>query len=246
MSSVGVNASYYSVQALLTCIWSCLAYIINLATQALLRAHSQSKEYNPKYPEAELIMAHSGQHDEIGMIWSICVKEHSSAKCKQLFQTIQQWDLPNHLPQQHPLQLILDMLVRWSSTYMMLDHAEKLKDDVGTFIHEIAGAEKDWVKHQKLQDLQLTDEEWGRISLLLGLLAKVEYTQQSFASDTGPATHLALPALESLHKAWHTQSMKAEYADFWSALEAGVNKIANYYEKTADSDAYIMAMCTLS
>ena len=27
-----------------------------------------------------------------------------------------------------PLQLILDMLVQWSSTYLMLNHAEKLKD----------------------------------------------------------------------------------------------------------------------
>jgi hypothetical protein len=38
---------------------------------------------------------------------------------------------------------MLDMPVRWSSTYLMLDHAEKLKDDVDTFVHEMASAEKD-------------------------------------------------------------------------------------------------------
>ena len=112
-----------------------------------------------------------------------------------------------------------------------------------TFIHEIAGAEKDCEKHQKLLNLQLTDDEWARIKLLLGLLAKAEYAQQSFSSDCGLATHLTLPALESLHKAWHTRSIKAEYIDFWPALEAGINKVAAYYEKTADCDAYIMAMC---
>jgi hypothetical protein len=75
---------------------------------------------------------------------------------------------------------------------------------VDTFVHEIAGTEKDCEKRLKLLNLQLTDDEWARVKLLLGLLAKAEYAQQSFSSDTGPATHLALPALESLHKAWHT------------------------------------------
>lgn len=106
-------------------------------------------------------------------------------------------------------------------------------------------AEKDREKRQKIHDLQLTEAEWDHVSMLLSLLVKAEYAQQSFTSDNGPATHLALPALESLHKAWHTRSNKADYIDFWPALEAGVNKVTSYYEKTADSDAYIMAMCTL-
>jgi hypothetical protein len=71
-------------------------------------------------------------------------------------------------------------------------------------VHEIAGAEKDRAKRAKLQDLQLMDDEWTRVTMLLGLLAKSEYAQQSFSSDCGPAIHLALPAIESLHKAWHT------------------------------------------
>ncbi|KAG8220553.1 hypothetical protein J3R82DRAFT_3286, partial [Butyriboletus roseoflavus] len=99
-------------------------------------------------------------------------------------------------------------------------------------------------KCQKLQDLQLMDAEWDHVLQLLHLLAKAEYTQQSFTSNSGPATHLALPALKSLHKAWYTRSLKAEYLDIWPALEAGVNKVTNYYEKMADSDAYIMVMCT--
>lgn len=115
--------------------------------------------------------------------------------------------------------------------------------DVDIFIHQIACAEKERDKRQKLLDLQLTDEEWSRVTMLLGLLAKAEYAQQSFSSDCGPATHLALPALEALHKAWYTRSTKNEYIDFWPALEAGLQKVANYYEKTADSDAYFMAMC---
>ena len=32
--------------------------------------------------------------------------------------------------------------------------------------------------------------------------------------------------------------------DFWDALEAGAAKINEYYEKTAESDAYTFSMCT--
>jgi hypothetical protein len=74
------------------------------------------------------------------------------------------------------------------------------------------------------------------------LVQVTEYAQQSFSSDCGPATHLALPALEPLHKAWHTRSTKVEYMDFWPALEAGINKIAGYYEKTADSDIVLLQL----
>ena len=118
--------------------------------------------------------------------------------------------------------------------------------DVDSFMHKIAGAEKHREKCVKLQDLQLMDKEWTHVSMLLDLLAKAEYAQQSFYSDCGPATHLALLVLEPLHKAWHTRSMKEEYLGFRPALEAGIKKIASYYEKTADSDAYIMAMCMLT
>jgi hypothetical protein len=53
---------------------------------------------------------------------------------------------------------------------------------------------------------------------------------------------LALPALEALHKAWNSRSQKPKYEDFWNALDAATAKISEYYEKTADSDAFIFAM----
>jgi hypothetical protein len=69
-----------------------------------------------------------------------------------------------------------------------------------------------------------------------------DYAQQSFSSDEGPSLHLAISALESLHSAWHSRSVKPAWADFEVALDAGVSKIAEYYEKTAESDAHIFAM----
>ena len=55
--------------------------------------------------------------------------------------------------------------------------------------------------------------------------------------------HAALPALEALHKTWSAQKMAAKYSNFYDGLTAGLDKVAKYYDRTADSDAHIVAMC---
>ena len=47
---------------------------MNLATQALLAAHSKSKAYDPKEPNRDLVAKRGSQCDEVGLVWSICVK----------------------------------------------------------------------------------------------------------------------------------------------------------------------------
>ena len=55
-------------------------------------------------------------------------QERSSAKWKELFRAIQLQDKPDHSASKSLLQLLLNMPIRWSSTYVMLDRAEKLKE----------------------------------------------------------------------------------------------------------------------
>jgi len=69
--------------------------------------------------------------------------------------------------------------------------------------------------------------------------------QQAFSSDTGPSLHLALPALEGLHKAWTSRSNSPKYSPFHAGLAAATNKIQEYYEKSAECDAYIIGMSRL-
>jgi hypothetical protein len=69
--------------------------------------------------------------------------------------------------------------------------------------------------------------------------------QQAFSSDAGSTLHLAIPALETLHKAWSTRADRPKYAHFATALTAAAQKIDEYYERTTTSAAYIMAMCQL-
>jgi len=58
--------------------------------------------------------------------------------------------------------------------------------------------------------------------------------------------HLGIPALEALHKAWSSRAERPKYALFSLALAKACEKVDQYYEKTTDSPAYIMAMCMLS
>ena len=221
----------------------CLAHIVNLATQAFLGAHSKLKAYDPKSPNNKLIAKWGAQQDEVRVVWTIMVKEQSSAKQKQLFLTIQTQDKPDHPPCEHPFQLLLDMPICWFSTFLMLDPAETLKVDVDMFVQKLVAAEWDHDQWMKMMNLLLTDEEWACIHVLLALLGKAKEAQHSFSSDRGPAIHLAIPGLEALHKAWYLHANKAKYMDFWMGLEASVTKITKYYERSVDSDVYIMAMC---
>ena len=67
-------------------------------------------------------------------------------------------------------------------------------------------------------------------------------TQQVFSSDQSASLHLALPALEALHKAWTTRLSRGKYKDFRPALQAGLTKVEEYYDRTAESDTYTFVM----
>lgn len=115
---------------------SCLAHVINLATQALISTYSKSLFFDPKDPEAHMPTT----RDEVGLVRAIAVKariykiailqqtqnhilqQRSSSKRKEMFKTIQA-----EAGVSRSKQLILDMKVRWSSTYLMIHRAESNK-----------------------------------------------------------------------------------------------------------------------
>jgi len=67
--------------------------------------------------------------DKVGLIWAIVVKvcaydiDGFHSKWKEMWKTVQ---MKAGITQSH--QLILDMKVQWSSTYLMLDHVEHKKE----------------------------------------------------------------------------------------------------------------------
>ncbi|KAG2741726.1 hypothetical protein P692DRAFT_20750099 [Suillus brevipes Sb2] len=55
----------------------------------------------------------------------------------------------------HPTQLLLDMKVRWLSTYVMVNHAESNKEHVNVFVYEMGLQERDLTKQAKIDFLTL-------------------------------------------------------------------------------------------
>ena len=78
--------------------------------------------------------------------------------------------------------------------------------------------------------------------LISGVIQHANDSQQAFSSSSDPSLQNALPALERLYTAWKKASKKSRYASFVPALEAGMQKLDQYYNRSAQSDAHIMAM----
>ena len=127
-------------------------------------------------------------------------------------------------------QLILDMSVRWSSTYGMLHRAVMLQtvkchyskinkhstdhwlafQSVDTFVSHMARNEPDRTKRAKLDDLQLSREEWDRVKLFLSLL-KVWSVRKSVHSCTLILSCLANISMLMLRSKHFHQTMVHRY-----------------------------------
>ena len=71
--SVCKTVSYLDINHLL--FSRCLAHIINLATQALIKTRSEAKYYSPHEEVQEDLDADAGaERDELGLVRAICVK----------------------------------------------------------------------------------------------------------------------------------------------------------------------------
>lgn len=90
----------------------------------------------------------------------------------------------------------------------------------------------------------------GQSSIVFLILFKCSCTscqyandiQQRFSSETEATLCHGIPALEELYSEWEFRSKQSKYANMAPALQAGMAKIDEYYNKTATSHAYSFAM----
>lgn len=128
-------------------------------------------------------------------------------------------------------------------------------------MQKLAKEEKDRAKSAAIKALELSEDEWEQLDKFVQLLSvsasypmfsiplslqpqHADQRQQALSSDRYPCLHSAIPALEGLHKVWSTRAKDERYADFSDALQAGADVIAKYYDRTGDTDAYVVSMCT--
>ena len=109
------------------------------------------------------------------------MQARSSSQRKALFRSIQ---VRNDIP---PVNLLLDMKVRWSSTYVMLHRASSrrqvsnlncffaalhlwLHQSVDEFILGLGIKEANADKRRKISALVLSEEEWTQVRLFCNIL----------------------------------------------------------------------------
>ncbi|KAG6863920.1 hypothetical protein C0991_002006, partial [Blastosporella zonata] len=90
-------------------------------------------------------------------------------------------------------------------------------------------------------DVNLTEHD--EVGLIRAILVKhANDAQHEFSAEQHPTLQNSLIALESLHSAWDARMKKSAYSRYTSALEAGVEKLATYYDHTLTLHAYTLAM----
>ncbi len=81
-------------------------------------------------------------------------------------------------------------------------------------------------------------------TLSLTTVQDADDAPHAFSSDNHPSLHNTVPALEKLHATWNKKIENAKHGEFWDALKEAAKKVSEYYEKSADTDAYTVAMRT--
>jgi hypothetical protein len=182
------------------------------------------------------------------------MKAHSLAQHKEAFRSIQR---RRNVP---AVQLLIDMKVQWSSTFIMLTCAKSHREAIDEFVLDLGLKESSSEKCRKITSLALNSDEWTWVCLFCnilqvrtamcvdstvlmhGLIQHTSDAQQAFSSSSTPTLQNALPASEKMHAAWDKASSKGHYSCFIPALNAGMAKLDQYYQCSAKSDAHIMAM----
>ncbi|ESK81374.1 hat family dimerization domain-containing protein [Moniliophthora roreri MCA 2997] len=132
-------------------LW-CLAHIINLAVQAFIKTYSKSKHYDPQEPE---VHEPSEKGDEVGKVRAITVKACGGSQRKEKF-----LDAQRQRGIEKPAHLLLDMKVRWSSTFIMTHRAWERHELADDSQHEFS-ADKYPTLHRGIPALETLHAAWS-------------------------------------------------------------------------------------
>ncbi|KIJ35444.1 hypothetical protein M422DRAFT_262406 [Sphaerobolus stellatus SS14] len=134
------------------------------------------------------------------------------------------------------LELLLNVVTRWSSTYFMLHCACKLRKALDAIVQH-------WDYSEVLSKFKVSEAGWKRIELILNILEKAHIGQQMLSGDRYPTLYKAIPALEHLQAEWETlQDKYEEDHPVKVVLQAGLDKLGIYYLKMESTDAYAIVM----
>jgi hypothetical protein len=201
----------------------CAAHVFNIAVQELLkRIHAEAAEHEGEY------MASGSDVSSLGCMQKL---RRLIAKIRASPQRIEKLANQCELSGVPKLEAILDVRTRWNSTYKMLQRAEKIRAPLTT----VAAPD------DELRPLLLTENEWGIVAEICGLLKEFEDVTEVICASKHPTLTGTIPMYNALIDACE------DFADghtriemLREAVDAAKEKLLAYYAK-ADAAVYPIA-----
>ncbi|KZO91458.1 hypothetical protein CALVIDRAFT_489146, partial [Calocera viscosa TUFC12733] len=219
----------------------CMAHIYNLAVVDMLKKLVCKQAYEDAASAIEAQLSVEDLRDPVVALRGLIVALRSSSSRRDAFQTAQA--IHRKLQRNNAgeivgaLELLLDVRTGWSSTYFMLQRALELRSSLESVLLFPEHADK-------LARFRITRDGWQCLQQITEILQIAHHGQQLLSADSHPTLHLAIPAIEYPMSEWEKlQDTKyAEDPDLKAVLQAGIDKLSDYYLRMEKSDAYAIAM----
>ncbi|KAF7372180.1 HAT family dimerization domain-containing protein [Mycena venus] len=130
------------------------------------------------------------------------------------------------------LELLRDVVTRWSSTLLMIDRGLLLRPAIDDFLSSN--------QVEELRKFKLGDEEWKALEVFKKILDVPHAFQQKLSAEKTPMLCHALPAFEAMIKKW--EQMQLENPETADIIQQGLDKLGSYQERLERVPAYTLAM----
>lgn len=204
---------------------SCFPHVINLAVQAFLDALSAA---TPTLGLNEDILK-ALQADPVKQCRDLVAAIRKSSQRREEFRNLVAGGKAIGAYTCDALELIRDMVVRWSSTYNMIDR-------FFTMIQPIT----DFAKTKELR--QLEPAEMDILQDILAILELFHAVQELLSSERTPTLAVALPAYEEVLAALSGYIQEDSFPNLSHAISAAINKLDRYVKIARTNPVYAIAM----
>ncbi|CAG8526270.1 27760_t:CDS:2, partial [Gigaspora margarita] len=205
----------------------CLAHIINLAVQEILKTlYNNNFEENNEYEE------YSDDNEEINTLGALGKLKKLVIKIRKSPQKRERLSRQCFILQIKKLELIDDVKTRWNSTYDMIERALNLQQA----LNDLVLTDKSLIKYS------LTNNEWNKLEQIKKLLKCFKDATLEISASSYPTLSCTIPIYNYLLDLIENFLKEDSYSnDIINAINKAKLKLQKYYP-TTNGLAYIISI----
>ncbi|KAG2123483.1 hypothetical protein DEU56DRAFT_49781 [Suillus clintonianus] len=180
--------------------------------------------------------------EQVKVVSGLLLKVRRSPQAKKYFKKCCEDALDQEL------ELLPYCKTRWGSWNGVIARMLLLKKAVKIFINtaddsdDVPNVDKN---QRKYASYRVSDTEWDLLTMIRKVLAAAADVQEAFSAEYYPTVWRILPLYEDFIVRWQTFSKDPKMAVLRHAIHAGITNLEKYYNKTDNSPAHIVSMCSL-